>query len=54
MLQTELTADLKKRLATIKGQIEGIVKMLDDETDFDKILNNLKRLTKVCKKLTIC
>lgn len=42
MLQTELTTDLKKRLATVKGQIEGIIKMLDDETDLDKILIQFK------------
>ncbi len=42
MLQTESTTDLKKRLATVKGQIEGIIKMLDDETDPDKILVQFK------------
>ena len=42
MLQTELTTDIKKRLATVKGQIEGIIKMLDDETDLDKILIQFK------------
>ncbi len=42
MLQTELTGDLKKRLATVKGQIEGVMKMLDDETDPDKILVQFK------------
>jgi DNA-binding FrmR family transcriptional regulator len=42
MLQTELTSDLKKRLATVKGQIEGVMKMLDDETDPDKILVQFK------------
>ncbi len=36
MLQSELTGDLKKRLSTVKGQIEGIIKMLDNETDPDK------------------
>lgn len=42
MLPGELTADLKKRLATVKGQMEGIIKMLDDETDLDKILIQFK------------
>lgn len=42
MLQSELTSDLKKRLSTIKGQIEGIIKMLDEETDPDKILVQFK------------
>ena len=42
MLPGELTGDLKKRLSTIRGQIEAIVKMLDDETDPDKILIQVK------------
>lgn len=42
MLQTELTTDLKKRLATVKGQIEGIIKMVNNETDLDKILTQFK------------
>ena len=50
MLQTELTADLKKRLATVKGQIEGIIKMLDDETDLDKILIQFKAADKGLQK----
>lgn len=50
MLQTELTADLKKRLATVKGQIEGIIKMLDEETDLDKILVQFKAADKGLQK----
>lgn len=42
MLPSELTGDLKKRLSTVKGQIEGIIKMLDQETDPDKILVQFK------------
>ncbi len=42
MLQSELTGDLKKRLSTVKGQIEGIMKMLDAETDPYKILVQFK------------
>ncbi len=42
MLVTELTGDLKKRLATIRGQIEAIVRMLDEETDPEKILIQFK------------
>ncbi len=42
MLPSELTNDLKKRLSTIKGQIEAIIKMLDEETDPDKILIQFK------------
>lgn len=42
MLPTELTGDLKKRLNFIKGQIEGIVRMIDDGKDPDQILNQFK------------
>lgn len=42
MLPKELTGDLVKRLSTIRGQIEGIVRMLDEDTDPDKILIQLK------------
>jgi DNA-binding FrmR family transcriptional regulator len=42
MIPGELTADLKKRLSTVRGQIDGILKMLDEETDPDKILIQFK------------
>lgn len=42
MLQNELTGDLKKRLSTIKGQIDGIIKMIDEDKDPDQILNQFK------------
>ena len=42
MLPKELTGDLVKRLSTIRGQIEGIVRMLDEDKDPDKILIQLK------------
>lgn len=42
MLPKELTGDLVKRLSTIRGQVEGIVRMLDEDTDPDKILIQLK------------
>ncbi len=42
MLPTELTGDLKKRLSTVRGQIEGILKMMDNDTDLDKILVQFK------------
>lgn len=42
MLPKELTGDLVKRLNTVKGQIEGIVRMLDEETDPDKMLVQFK------------
>ena len=42
MLPNELTGDLIKRLNTIKGQIEGIVKMLDESEDPQQISNQFK------------
>lgn len=42
MLPKELTADLVKRLSMIKGQIEGIIKMFNDDKDPDQILNQFK------------
>jgi DNA-binding FrmR family transcriptional regulator len=42
MLPKELTRDLKKRLNSIKGQIEGITKMLDEDKDPDQILVQFK------------
>ncbi len=42
MLPKELTGDLVKRLSTIKGQIAGIIKMIDEDKDPDQILNQFK------------
>ena len=42
ILPKELTGDLVKRLSTIKGQIEGIIKMFNDDKDPDQILNQFK------------
>lgn len=42
MLLKELTGDLVKRLSTIKGQIEGIIKMIEEEKEPDQILNQFK------------
>jgi DNA-binding FrmR family transcriptional regulator len=42
MLPKELTGDLKKRLGFIKGQIEGITKMIDEDKDPDQILLQFK------------
>ncbi len=46
----DLTGDLKKRLSTVKGQIEGIVKMLDEETNPDKIPVQFKAADKGLQK----
>lgn len=42
MLPKELTGDLKKRLSFIKGQIEGITRMIDEEKEPDQILVQFK------------
>ena len=42
MLPKELTGDLVKRLSTINGQIEGIIKLIDEDKDPEQILNQFK------------
>ena len=42
MLPKDLTADIKKRLTTIQGQIGGLVNMLNNETDHEKIITQFK------------
>ncbi len=42
MLLKEITGDLVKRLSTIKGQIEGIIKMIDEDKEPDQILIQFK------------
>lgn len=42
MLEKDLTRDIKSRLNTIRGQLEGIVKMLDEDRDPELILNQFK------------
>ena len=42
MLPKEFTGDLKKRLNFIKGQIEGITKMIDEDKAPDHILIQFK------------
>jgi hypothetical protein len=37
MLPKDLTRDIKTRLATIKGQVDGLIKMLDNGEDPEKI-----------------
>ena len=39
MLPKDLTKDIKDRLSSIKGQVEGIIKMLDESDDPSQILN---------------
>lgn len=42
MLQKNLTSDIKTRLTTIRGQIGGLVQMLDNEIDPEKIITQFK------------
>ena len=44
MIPKDLTADIKTRLQSIKGQVEGLVKMLDNGKDPEKILMQFKDL----------
>lgn len=46
MLPKDLTKDLKDRLKSIKGQVEGIIKMLDESDDPEQILNQFKSVNK--------
>jgi len=42
MLPKDLTQDIKTRLATIRGQVEGLIKMLDNGADPEKIIIQFK------------
>lgn len=42
MLPKDLTQDIKTRLATIRGQVDGIIKMLENENDPEKIITQFK------------
>ena len=46
MLQKDLVRDIKTRMNSIKGQLDGIVKMLDKDQDPEKILNQFKAARK--------
>lgn len=46
MLPKDLTKSLKDRLKSIKGQVEGIIKMLDESNDPKQILNQFKAANK--------
>ncbi len=42
MLPKDLTKDIKTRLQSIRGQIDGLIKMLDEGKDPEKILTQFK------------
>lgn len=46
MLPKDLTKDIKTRLQSIKGQVDGLIKMLDEDTEPDKILIQFKAAQK--------
>jgi DNA-binding FrmR family transcriptional regulator len=46
MLPKDLTQDVKIRLATIKGQVDGLVKMLDKEDNPEKIIIQFKAVNR--------
>lgn len=50
MLPKDLTKDLKDRLCTIKGQVEGVIKMLEESNDPAQILNQFKAVNKGFEK----
>ena len=50
MLPKDLTKDLKDRLNSIKGQVEGVMKMLDESDEPAQILNQFKAVNKGFEK----
>ena len=50
MIPKEITEDVVKRIATVKGQLEGIIKMINGDNDPDKILIQFKAATQGLQK----
>ena len=50
MLPKDLTRDIKTRLKSIKGHIEGIIKMLDADKEPEQVLNQFKAVDKGLQK----
>ena len=50
MLPSDLTADVKNRLKSIKGQIKGIIKMLEEGKDPEQIIIQFKAADKGLQK----
>lgn len=46
MIPRDLSKDIKTRLQSISGQINGLIKMLDEDADPDKILIQFKAAQK--------
>ena len=50
MIPKEITEDVVTRIATVKGQLEGIIKMINGDSDPDKILIQFEAATQGLKK----
>ena len=50
MLKKYLTTDIKNRLKSIKGQVNGIIKMLDEGKDPEQIIFQFKAVDKGLQK----
>ncbi len=50
MIPADLTKDIKTRLSTIRGQVEGIIKMIDLGKDPESVLIQFKSLDKGLQK----
>ena len=50
MIPKEITEDVVNRIATVRGQLEGIVKMINGDSDPDKILTQFKAATQGLQK----
>lgn len=46
MIPKDLTSDIKTRLKSVKGQVEGLLKMLDEDKDPEHILVQFKAAQK--------
>lgn len=50
MIPKDLTRDIISGLKTIRGQIEGVIKMLGNESDPEQIVNQFKAIDKAFQK----
>ena len=50
MIPKEITEDVVKRIATVKGQLEGIIKMINGDCDPDKIIIQFEAATQGLRK----
>ena len=50
MIPKEITEEVVTRIATVRGQLEGIIKMINEDKDPDKILIQFEAATKALQK----